>query len=136
MLDRDQIDLPNESRKLKKRVHQEDKPVTSARSNNNNLELWLQKKKAVDQMSQSNKQSSSRRSRKPLAGVTPGGTGQSDVLDPLSESSEKDLSYLSKLQESTSMIKEDEVKIEVLLRNNKPSGVSRLPEDLHEIGED
>ncbi|TNV84533.1 hypothetical protein FGO68_gene5436 [Halteria grandinella] len=70
------------------------KPV-SARSNN--LEIWLSKKKALDQQSQSR---SSRRSKKGGIVSQRKKEAESGILDPLSESSEKDLSYLSKLQPS------------------------------------
>jgi hypothetical protein len=68
-----QIDSTSTARRRRQHKNLQDpnKPI-SARSNN--LELWLSKKKALDQQSQSNKQSkSSRRGKRPPAdGVDPG----------------------------------------------------------------
>lgn len=95
----------NENKKYNKYgpANQADKPQSSARSNN--LELWLSKKKALDQQSVSNKQSSSKRSKKHKPPLIRAGGNNSiseerdndNVLEELSESSGKDLSYLSKL---------------------------------------
>lgn len=96
------------------------KPISSRSSNmsNTNLEAWLTKKKALDTQSISNKQSSRHQKKRGLAKIN-----ESDILEPLSEnSSERDLSYLSKLQQSTSSVKDNDLK---LSEGNKEQNIKK-----------
>ena len=91
-------------RKRARKLNPHDAPI-SARSNN--LELWLSKKKALDQQSQSNKQSKSSRRKRVKGASNEEGESQS-ALEPLSESSSnQELSLLSKLQQSSLSINKD-----------------------------